>query len=193
MTHRLAASWSKAQPTRMNLRPRLAMLGPEPPSAAPLSALALSLERRIVDTVGSGYRISLTAGELDLLEFDSHLERAQGLQANAELRECASTLRSALACWRGPALEGLASRALAAGAGQLNARRAAAYRQLMAIELSLHRHLEIVEELLALVQVHPFDEGLVQQGMLALYRCGRRADALALFHDLRAVLVDELC
>ena len=149
-------------------------------------------KHRIIDTLGSGYRINLGAGELDLLDFDAHLERAQELQASADLPDCATALRSSLACWRGPALDGLASRALALSAEQLNARRLAAHRQLMAVELSLHRHVEIVDELLALIQVHPFDEGLVQQGMLALYRCGRRADALALFHELRTELIDAL-
>jgi DNA-binding SARP family transcriptional activator len=149
-------------------------------------------ERRVIDTVGNGYRINLGTDELDLLAFDAHLERARELQAAADAPGCVKTLRNALACWRGPALDGLASRALATAAEQLNARRVSAYRQLMAIELSLHHHLEIVEELLALVRVHPFDEGLAQQAMLALYRCGRRADALALFHDLRTLLIDEL-
>jgi predicted ATPase len=54
------------------------------------------------------------------------------------------------------------------------------------------RHGEVVPELEALVAEHPLRERFAGQLMLALYRCGRQADASRAYHATRAVLVEEL-
>ena len=59
-------------------------------------------------------------------------------------------------------------------------------------DLALGRHAELVGELQALVAEHPLRESLRAQLMLALYRCGRQADALAAYGDARRMLADEL-
>ena len=59
-------------------------------------------------------------------------------------------------------------------------------------DLQLGRHAELVAELETLVRDHPMREGLREQLMLALYRSGRQADALAAYREARRTLVEEL-
>jgi DNA-binding SARP family transcriptional activator/tetratricopeptide (TPR) repeat protein len=167
--------------------------------------------QELISTHGRGYRINVAGDRLDLLEFEAHVRRArkhlmpaaasESVSASAgqaeqagqtDRAEAAEALRAALGCWRGPALAGLDNEFLAAGAARLDDRRLDARRRLLAVELELDHHREVVGDLLALIQEHPFDEWLTRLGMLALYRCGRRAQCLAVYHDLRRRLVDEL-
>lgn len=148
--------------------------------------------RGIITTHGQGYRINVPGDAFDLLVFEDHVARAQRSSASGEHPDAASSLRSALRCWRGPAFADLTGDALTDSAALLAERRLSAQRQLMSVELVLHRHHEIVADLAALVLEHPLDESFARLYMLALHRCGRRADALAAFHTLRSHLVDEL-
>ena len=59
-------------------------------------------------------------------------------------------------------------------------------------ELTLGRHEALIGELESLTSAHPMRERLWSQRMLALYRCGRQAEALRVFQDLRSILVAEL-
>ena len=76
--------------------------------------------------------------------------------------------------------------------GRLEELRLAALEERIDADLALGRHGELVAELEALVARHPLRERLRGQLMLALYRCGRQAEALKLYQDARRVLVDEL-
>jgi DNA-binding SARP family transcriptional activator/tetratricopeptide (TPR) repeat protein len=150
---------------------------------------------RLITTHDQGYRINLRTDELDLLEFEHHMREARRCAADgsegAEGKTIAA-LRAALECWRAPALAGIASEALASEAALLDERRLAAQHEVIDLELGRSRHREVVGELRGLIRLHPFDESLVRQGMLALYRCGRRAEALDLYQNLRTRLVEEL-
>jgi DNA-binding SARP family transcriptional activator len=64
--------------------------------------------------------------------------------------------------------------------------------QRLSVELRLGRHATVLRELGDLVGEYPLREGLVELRVLALYRCGRQADALAELHRVRAHLIDEL-
>ena len=159
------------------LRRRLALPGaPEP-----------LFERR-----GQAYRINVPADRLDLLTFTEHCDRARRLAETSDALGTATALRTALACWRGPALDGLPGDALGAAAAQLDAHRYTAQLQLFGLELDANRHLAILDQAAALVADHPFDEELARCRMLALHRCGRRAEALAVYRDLRRTLLAEL-
>ena len=68
----------------------------------------------------------------------------------------------------------------------------AAREELFGLELELGRHEGIVVGLEAVVAAHPYREHLRALLMLALYRSGRQADALAAYQDARNVLVEEL-
>jgi hypothetical protein len=62
----------------------------------------------------------------------------------------------------------------------------------MESDLALRRHESLVSELQTLVHRHPLRERLQGQLMLALYRSGRQAEALATYRAARRQLVDEL-
>jgi DNA-binding SARP family transcriptional activator len=70
--------------------------------------------------------------------------------------------------------------------------RLATWKQRIDADLALSRHHEILGELSSLAARHPLHEDLQAQYMIALYRAGRRTDALEAFHQLRGVLIDEL-
>src|SRR5262249_43058876 len=75
---------------------------------------------------------------------------------------------------------------------RLSELRLGAHEDLLEADLSLGAHAEVAGELAQLVVEHPLRERLWGQFMLALYRCGRQADALATFTRLRETLVDQL-
>ena len=146
----------------------------------------------LITTHRGGYRIGLETAELDLFDFEQQVGNAERYFTAGDAAGAVGALRQALGLWRSEALTDLAGHALAARAAQLDGRRIAVHRQCLEIELTLGRHHGIVEELSGLVKAHPFDEGLAELAMLALHRCGRRADALALYRELRGLFRIEL-
>ena len=146
----------------------------------------------LITTHRGGYRIGLETAELDLFDFEQQVGNAEKYFTVGDAAGAVGALRQALGLWRSEALTDLTGNALAARAAQLDGRRIAVHRQCLEIELTLGRHHGIVEELSGLVKAHPFDEGLAELAMLALHRCGRRADALALYRELRGLFRAEL-
>ena len=107
--------------------------------------------------------------------------------------QAARLLEDALALWRGPALAEFADRPWAqAEAARLEELRLHAHEQLADLRLAEGRHAELVPELEAFVSAQPLRERPRGQLMLALYRCGRQADALRVYDETRAVLAEEL-
>jgi len=154
-----------------------------------VSALRKLLGTDRILTQRPGYLIRIEAGELDLNEF----ERLTA-QARRERPEVAADLlRQALQLWRGRALgdlrlEGFAVRE----AERLDELRLAAQLERVEADLALGRHAELVGELEALVEEHPLQERSRGELMLALYRAGRQAEALAVYRETRKLLSDEL-
>ena len=102
-------------------------------------------------------------------------------------------LREALALWRGAPLADFRYEAFAANEiGRLEGLRLIALEQRLEADLAVGRHAEAVPELEALMRDYPLRERLRGLLMLALYRSGRQADALAVMQDARATLRDEL-
>jgi DNA-binding SARP family transcriptional activator len=102
-------------------------------------------------------------------------------------------LRDALALWRGRPLSDVAGLPWLEGqAGRLEQLWLRASRALAQTRLAMGEHAQLLPELEALCGDHPFDEQLQAQLMLALYRSGRQADALAAYRKLRRTLRDEL-
>ncbi len=161
-----------------------AVWGEDPPANARstlqvhVHALRKALGADRIVTRAPGYLARVEPGELDAERFE---------QLVAE-----ESYEKALALWRGPALADLAGEELAAAdAARLDEARLAADESRIAVELDAGRHAALVPELEALVAAHPHRERLRAQQMLALYRSGRQADALAAYRDARAAL-DEL-
>ncbi len=149
---------------------------------------------RTLVTRDPGYLLQVDPERLDLHRFQ-RLDR-EGRQAlsSGDPARAADLLRQALDLWRGPALADVAASADIAwpelvGVEELQV---ASTEARIEAELALGRHHELVAELEALVRLYPLREHLHGQLMLALYRSGRQADALAAYRAARNVLVDEL-
>jgi YVTN family beta-propeller protein len=172
-----------------------ALWGASPPETSQtalqvhVSQLRKILGRDAIVTRAPGYLIRVEDGELDVERFERLVETARGQEpaATSEL------LREALGLWRGPPLAEVNSVASAgAERARLDEERLAALEQRVAADLELGRHVELVPELEGLVREHPVRERLRGQLMLALYRCGRQADALEVYRTGRRLLDEEL-
>jgi DNA-binding SARP family transcriptional activator len=149
---------------------------------------------RMLLTRDPGYLLKVDLEQLDLHRFQ-RLDRAgrEALTAG-DPATAADLLRQALALWRGPVLADVAASTGIAwpeliGVEELQL---AAVEARIEADLALGRHRELIAELEALVRLHPLREHLHGQLMLALYRSGRQADALAAYRAARKTLVNEL-
>ncbi len=139
-----------------------------------------------------GYMLALDPGHVDVFEFDALVERARS-EAETQPEAAALRLRTALDLWRGEPLADVdRTLRLQAEANRLAEARLAAAEESLAVELRCGRHSEVATEAKALIADHPLRERLWAHRIVGLYRCGRQADALAAFKDLRALLVGEL-
>lgn len=142
-----------------------------------------------VFTRPDGYTIRIEPGELDLDRFRALFEAS----GDRPRRDRADRLRQALTLWRGAPLSGPPLGPFArAEVARLEELHLAALEELVDAELELGRHAEVVSELTALVAAHPLSERLRGQLILALYRCGRQAEALDVYRETRRLLDDEL-
>ncbi len=140
----------------------------------------------------AGYVLHVAAGGLDLTAFDREVDAARKARAAGELVSAAEVLRSALGRWRGPLCDGLTSPYLEAQRDRLEERRISIIEERIDLDLAIGDRDDVVSELRQLVTEHAWRERLHGLLMLALYRSGRRADALAAFHDARRLLREEL-
>jgi YVTN family beta-propeller protein len=137
-----------------------------------------------------GYLLRLAPGELDLERFERMLEEARSA---ADATTASERLHEALGLWHGPALADLLNEPFAASeAERLEERRLLALEERIDADLALGRGHELVPELERLVADDPFRERPLGQLMLALYRAGRQAEALAAYQDFRHRLAEEL-
>jgi len=144
---------------------------------------------------GAGYALQIRPDAVDSVRFEQLLEEAQDAAGRGALVRAVERSRSALSLWQGAALADVAHEG--AGVLHLEAERLEGLR-LAALELRIEAELELglveglVDELEALVQMHPYRERLWRLLMLALYRVERQADALAVYRRARSMLVEEL-
>ena len=169
--------------------------GERPPATAEklvqgyVHALRKQLAADVIVTQGPGYKLHVAANGLDLLEFERLIAEAR----EAPLPEAVELRRRALSLWRGRPLadvviDGSARFALA----QLEELRLSTQLERIEGELELGRHAAIVGELESLAAAYPYQERVHALLLLALYRSGRQADALAAYQALRRRLADEL-
>jgi DNA-binding SARP family transcriptional activator len=147
----------------------------------------------VIATRPPGYVLELERESVDLHMFSRlAVEAREALQAGSP-ETAEASLRDALALWRGPALADFAYEPFAQNEiARLEELRTAVLEERIEADLALGRHAELVSELEALVQAHPLRERPRRQLMLALYRSGRQADALAAYRAARETLLDEL-
>ena len=142
---------------------------------------------------GDGYRLRVETEQLDARRFERLSGEGSAALAAGQADAAAERLRQALALWRGPALADLRSERFAfTVAGRLDEQRVSVLEQRLEADLALGRHRQLTGELEMLVAEHPYRERLRAQLMLALYRCGRQAEALRVYQEARRTLADEL-
>jgi DNA-binding SARP family transcriptional activator/tetratricopeptide (TPR) repeat protein len=178
-------------------------LWPEAPPESAVHAVHVSISRlrrllddgsaRRIETRKPGYLLRVESGELDLAVFVRLCAEGRTAAAAGDPESASAAFGDAAALWDGPALADLVDEPFAqAAAVRLAEARMDAVEQRIAADLELGRHARLVGELAELVAAHPLRERLRAQLMRALYGCGRQADALAVYRETRAVLVDEL-
>ena len=144
-------------------------------------------------TGNSGYRLMVVSDRLDLTEFETLARAGRAAQRSGDDRKAADVLRGAVEIWRGPTLSDIdPGPCLRTQINRLEEARISLTEQRFDADLRLGYHQEILSELNAAAAENPLNERLQTQYMLALYRSGRQAQALDLFHQLRKTLTDEL-
>ena len=145
-----------------------------------------------IETRSPGYAIRVAPEQLDLKRFERLTEEAAGALARGEAREALDLQREALSLWRGPPLADLDHEPFAQHAiRRLEEMLLVALEQRVDAGLALGHHKELVGELGDLVAQHPANEQFVSRLMLALYRCGRQADAVDVYRRTRERLVEN--
>jgi WD40 repeat protein/DNA-binding SARP family transcriptional activator len=168
---------------------------PTPGARSTLQTYVSNLRTGLGDVIvreGGGYRLDIDSGLVDKRRFEEAVATALPLVERSPV-EAADTLRSALALWRGhPFADVAESFPLELEARRLDELRLSAVEARIDAELLLGHHAELVPELEVLCTDHPLREGFRAQQMLALYRCGRQAEALRAYQKTRTYLADEL-
>ncbi len=170
---------------------------------------------RVLVSSGAGYVLHLVPGQPDAVAFEQDLGRARQLRKAGDaagavsalnsalslwrqLRKAGdaagavSALNSALSLWRGIAFAGVPGPFAETERVRLGELRSAAAEERADVLLSLGRHEEVVPDLTAMVADHPLRERMRGLLMVALYRCGRQAEALRVYAEGRRVLAEEL-
>jgi YVTN family beta-propeller protein len=174
-----------------------------PPESAPkmIQIYVSRLRRRLVTagpdqrlvTQAAGYRLRVEPNELDLDRFERLSDEGRKGLAAGDAALAAARLREALSLWRGPPLADISDgRFLEQERARLDELRLRALEERIEADLALGAGAVLVDELQALVREHPLRERPPARLMLALYRAGRQAEALATYKEVRDRLVDEL-
>ena len=173
-----------------------------PPSAHHLVQVYVSRLRALLDEPldgqrlvrgGSGYVLRVGPGELDAQRFLTTVAKGRELQ-HQDPQAADQLLAGAMLLWRGVPFADLPEPppAVDEHAGYLEREHLEALETWFDVRLQLGRHHELVPELSTLVEEHPYHEELHAQLVLALYRCGRQAEALQDARALQVRLREEL-
>ncbi|MCG7210573.1 AfsR/SARP family transcriptional regulator [Streptomyces arenae] len=176
-----------------------ALWGAEPPSQA-LAAVRTyaSRLRKILDpgvlvSESGGYAVrGLGEGALDLAAAQDLAAEAEKARGAGDLSQARDVLNRALALWDGEPLAGVPGPYADAQRVRLEEWRLQLLESRLDMDLEQGCHAEAVSELTALTAAHPLRERLRELLMLALYRSGRQAEALAVYADTRRLLAEEL-
>jgi DNA-binding SARP family transcriptional activator/pimeloyl-ACP methyl ester carboxylesterase len=147
---------------------------------------------RIVVTREPGYLFAVDPDRIDAARFERLLGEARLVLRTAP-DKAAAVLRAALSLWRGEPLADFTFEPFAQSEiARLTELRLTALEDRIDAELALGGHAALCGELAQLIREHPLRERLSGQQMVAFYRCGRQAEALRAYADLRETLVEQL-
>ncbi|MEV0391330.1 BTAD domain-containing putative transcriptional regulator [Nonomuraea sp. NPDC050643] len=176
-----------------------ALWGERPPATGrrALHSQLWSLRRLLtqesaLSTSSGGYALHVPDRGSDLAVFRAAVAAAQVARSMGDVAQAAQELRSALVLWRGPALGGTRPEFQLVEGHPLEELRLAALTDRIDADLALGRHAELIGELRQATAAAPLHERLRGQLMLALYRDGRRAEALEQYTLARRCFRDEL-
>ena len=144
----------------------------------------------VIEATGSGYVLKADRSEVDAFRFEDAISEASALD---DPEQASEILRDALALWRGHPyadVDGLFE--LTSERTRLSELRISAIGARVDTDLERGHHRQLIAELDSLTEEHPLRERFRAQQMLALYRCGRQAEALRAYERTRTYLVDEM-
>lgn len=138
-----------------------------------------------------GYLLRLDVDQVDLHRFTRQAAEGQALLTSGDPARATKVLREALSMWRGPVLADLVEAGVTwPELTAVQHSRLDAMENLVEAELACGRHHAVLGALYTMMETEPLRERSCGQLMLALYRCGRHADALTAFTRTRAALAD---
>ncbi|MDT0464295.1 AfsR/SARP family transcriptional regulator [Streptomyces gibsoniae] len=176
-----------------------ALWGDEPPPRALAAVRTYASRLRKVLSAGvlvsesGGYAVRLPgARSLDLAAAQELAAEAEKAKNSGDLCRARQLLNEALALWDGEPLANIPGPYAETQRTRLEEWRLQLLESRLDMDLEQGCHAEAVSELTALTAAHPLRERLRELLMLALYRSGRQAEALAVYADTRRLLADEL-
>jgi DNA-binding SARP family transcriptional activator len=165
-----------------------------PPTGETVIRTYISRLRRLVPIAFQSGSYSLDTSQFasDAMEFAELIKAARHDRGEGEFAAAAERLETALELWTGTALAGVPGDAAERERFRLEQLKLSAAKELLECRLELGQHAEVVAEVPLLIQVHPLEESLYEIYLLALYRSGRRAEALDVYRMLYDLLAKEL-
>jgi DNA-binding SARP family transcriptional activator len=157
-----------------------------------VSQLRKALPEGTLLTRAPGYVLEVAPKAVDLVRFTRLRRDGRTALAEGDAERAAAQLGAGLALWRGPALAEFAEPFAAPQATHLEELHIACTEDRIEADLALGHHADLVGELRMIIAGHPLRERPRRQLMLALFRAGRQAEALAVYHEFRRVLQDDL-
>ncbi|MDA0566913.1 AfsR/SARP family transcriptional regulator [Streptomonospora sp. S1-112] len=146
----------------------------------------------VVRTCSAGYLVEAGPDQLDLLRFRRLAAHARQAAARGDHDSESAALRQALALWSVPVLPEIRSEALRRDlVARVTEEWLPVRERAHELALARGRHDPLIAELRDLVRQFPFHEGFWRQLVLALYRAGRRVEALETYAELSARLREE--
>ncbi|MFE0133850.1 BTAD domain-containing putative transcriptional regulator [Streptomyces sp. NPDC059037] len=175
-----------------------ALWGDEPPSQALAavrtyaSRLRKVLPPGVLVSESGGYAVVVADGALDLTLAEDLWAEAEKARGVGDLCQARTLVNKALSLWDGEPLANVPGPYAETQRARLEEWRLQLLESRLDMDLEVGCHAESVSELTALTAAHPLRERLRELLMLALYRSGRQAEALAVYADTRRLLADEL-
>ncbi|MEU1889393.1 AfsR/SARP family transcriptional regulator [Micromonospora rifamycinica] len=146
---------------------------------------------QVITRTDAGYLLRIDPAAVDAVRFERGVRQAEQHRAAGRTDEAAAELRATLELWHGEPFGGLTGPVLEAARHRLVEIRASALESWAELRLDQGRHRELIGELVELVAEFPVRERLRHQFMLALYRSGRQAEALAAYREIDDLLREE--